>query len=219
MRFANIFLLESKGQNGPRGQQIKGSLFFFFFPESFYGLKYSCCPFGYLKPGAASLSVCLSVCHWDSVAQSLCDFLLSLQNSFLLTPWTLYQLSSPSLWWAVKWAITKIQSFGCGLKFSKVFDVLTKWVSFHMNIFRNLCAWILVVSVCIKLYIVLTGRRRKRSCSLQQSLLHIIQVFWDSRKKYSLNAGKAERNYITLWLAFNHTLTKNAKYQGFIHDS
>lgn len=52
--------------------------------------------------------VYLSGCHWDTIAQNLCAFLLSSRNSFLLTHWTLYQLSSPSLWWGVKWAITKL---------------------------------------------------------------------------------------------------------------
>lgn len=136
--------------------------------------------------GNLSICVCLSGCHWDTVAQNFCDFLLSPQNSFLLTHWTLYQLSSPSLWRAVKWAMTKIQSLGCGLKFTKAFVVLIKWVCFHMDIFRNFCVWILVVGVHIQLYIVLTRRRRKGSCSFKQSLLRIIHIFWNSRKTYSL---------------------------------
>lgn len=112
-------------------------------------------PFAYLKPVATCHSVCLCVCLVATVTQNLCGFLLCPQNSFLLC-----QLCSPSLWWAVKWAIIKIQSLGCGLKFGKAFVMLIKWVSFHLNIFRNLCAWVFVVSVWIKLYIVLTRRRR-----------------------------------------------------------
>lgn len=130
---------------------------------------------GYPEPGAICLSVCLSVYHRDADAQNLRGFLLPPQNSsFLPNCWTLHHVPNPSLGGAVKWAITKIQLLGCGLNFSKAFVVLIKWICFHMNIFRNSCAWMHVVRVCIKLSVVLTGRRRKRSYSLKQSLNYCI---------------------------------------------
>lgn len=128
--FCKIFMHEICKHFPLREYRTQGSVnkrLLFLFSESFSGLKCSCCPFAFLNPGATYLAVHLSVslvAPETPLLTTCVVFCCVHKTVFLLTYWNLYQLSSPALWWAAKWAITKIQSLGCGLKFSKAFVVL-----------------------------------------------------------------------------------------------